>query len=113
MMNALDPDPAPLALRRELEATRAGELLVEDAGDSLCAEEQPIALAFCDSAHDFAFHELIYDGDFFWGTVFGVDTETAQAMTAANNKLLEKTLSVFFPTRHIMLIVANYCHFHF
>jgi hypothetical protein len=88
----------------------------DDLGDSPSdydpSEEQPIAVAFCDGFHD-AHHELVYSGDFFWGTVFGVDTDTAQAMTATNNQLLENSLAAYFPTQPIMLIVAAYCHFHF
>jgi hypothetical protein len=81
-------------------------------------EEEPIAVAFCDGP-DSVLHELVFDQDIFWGTIFRnywpVHPTTTRQLTTRNNHRIEALILVTCPLLPAVLrdYIAQLVHYHY
>ena len=80
-------------------------------------EEQPLAIAFCDSPGTGICEELVFEGDLFWGTIYrNLQTRlTTRQLTALNNRRLEAIVQLNLPLVPVRLctLICHYQHHHF
>ena len=80
-------------------------------------EEQPLAIAFCDSKFGEICEEFVFNQDLFWGTIHRnlQQTFSTAYLTQRNNRRFEIVLYYFLPhiPRPIRTLICRYLHLHF
>jgi hypothetical protein len=82
-------------------------------------EEQPIAIAFCDSRAGWGIQEeLVFEDDIFWGTIyrnFDPQGRSTRFLTSRNNHRIEWLIYRCFPLQpySLRLAIAELIHLHY